>query len=86
VLSHRRQSVPQSEAVPFSTSPYVLPSSPVQHAISTFKLPPTIDDIEQSPIDHQENADGVPAEAVKEHTGPGTLTILFVPGAALASC
>ncbi|KAH9953331.1 AMP deaminase [Russula dissimulans] len=72
VLSHRRQSVPQSEAVPFSGSPYV-PSSPVQHAVPTLKLPPTIDDIDQSPFDHEENANGVPVEAVKEHTDPAVI-------------
>ncbi len=81
MLSHRRQSVPQSEAVPvppFSSSPYLvpLPSTPLQHpSLSSFKLPSTIDD---SSAIYEEDVDGVPVEAVKEHTDLRTVAD-FVP-------
>jgi len=73
VLSHRRLSVSQSEAVPFSNSPYQdpHPSSPLQHHLTTLKLPPTIDDTDSGAIfhDHDENVNGLPVETAKEHTG-----------------
>ena len=82
MLSHRRQSVPQSEAArPFvSSSPYLvpLPSSPLLHTSLNFKLPPTIEDIDLSPIDYEGDADGVPYEKGKgkEHADPRTVNDL----------
>ncbi|KAI0301191.1 AMP deaminase [Multifurca ochricompacta] len=57
VWSHRRQSVPQSEAVlPLSGSPFLdpLPDSHVQRGPTPLKLGPTIDGVESSPIFHEE--------------------------------
>ncbi|KAI9439386.1 AMP deaminase [Russula earlei] len=76
VLSQRRQSVPQSDAVPltpFSGSPY-LSTSPTQPYLTTFKLPPTIDDIDSSATHHVEGHDlnGIPVETVEEHLDPLT--------------
>ena len=71
MLSHRRQSIPQSEAArPFiSSSPYLvpLPSSPLLHTSLNFKLPPTIEDADFSPVDHEGDGDGVPNEKGKDH-------------------
>jgi hypothetical protein len=74
-LSHRRLSAPQSEAVPFSNSPYLdpHPTTPVQLPLPAFKLPPTIvDGPDSSAVFHEENANGLPVETAKEHTGPCT--------------
>ncbi|KAI0278278.1 AMP deaminase [Russula aff. rugulosa BPL654] len=75
VLSHRRTSVPQSEAVPFSNSPYhdPHPSTPLQHNLTTFKLPPTIDDTDSSAIFHEKNANGLLFETAKEHADPSVM-------------
>lgn len=69
MLSHRRPSVSQSEAIPYTNSPYhdPRPGTPSQLNVTTFKLPPTIDD---SVIFHEENANGLPVETAKEHTSP----------------
>jgi len=74
VLSHRRQSFSQTEAVPPSTSPYLvpLPSTPLQHPLPTFKLPHPIVSADSSAI-YEEDANGVPVEPVKEHTDPRTI-------------
>ncbi|KAH9985064.1 AMP deaminase [Russula compacta] len=79
VLSNRRPSVPQSEAVPlFSGSPYLdpHPTTPIQQPLTTLKLPPAIDGTDSSPIHHEEDADDMQAETAKEYTDSRTVTDL----------
>jgi hypothetical protein len=87
VLSHRRQSVPQSEAVPFSISPYLvpLPSTPLQHPSSAFKLPPTFDGSDSSAIYHEEVVNAAPLEPVKEHAESRTFIGFVCTGPRLVS-
>lgn len=88
--SHRRQSVPQSEAVPpFSTSPYLvpLPNTPLlQHSLSAFKLPNPADLADSSAIYEQDDNE-VPVELVNEHTDPPKIDdgVSAIPGQLLTS-
>ena len=89
MLSHRRPSVPQSEAVLPSNSPYLvpLPTTPLLHPLPTFKLPHPIDGADSSAI-YEEDADGVPVGPVKEHPDPRTIhhCVSAVPRQLLTSC
>lgn len=87
MLSNRRPSVPQSEAVPFfSGSPYLdpHPTTPIQQPLTNLKLPPTMDGTDPSPIHHEGDADGVQVETVNEYTDSRTVNELVC--VALASC
>ncbi|KAI0248636.1 AMP deaminase [Lactifluus subvellereus] len=74
VLSHRRQSVSQSEAVPpFTSSPFLspLPDTPIQHTQATS---PFVDGTDSSAV-LPEGVNGEPVQPVKEYPLPHPLTI-----------
>lgn len=71
MLSHRRQSQPQSEAASISGAQF-LDSAPdpavVSHGLNALKFPPGVDGDDSSPVFVDDEASEISFESAKEHT------------------